>query len=401
MSDTSIRAPETPARGIFSTVFILTIARTCINMTRRFTYTFVPEIARALGVPVTGVQNGIALQSSMSMLSPFFGGLSERYGRKYVLIAALLTAALLGFVGAAAPLYGVFLAVMVGFGVGKMLFDPAGLAYLGDRVPYHRRALAIGMNEMSWGAALLIGAPLTGLLLERATLSSVFLMLGVANLLGAALIFVFLPGDRPKREAVQRTSLRSILRAVSGNPAAMGAMAYAACNSAANEMIFINYGAFMEQSFGLALSALGIVTVAIAVAEGAGEAAVAGIGDRMGPKRMALAGAAVAAVCYAIFPVFGSAIPVVVIGIFTMFLGYEISVVAAIPLYTEVLPGARASIMGAIIGAVALGRVIGGLSGALLYNNMGVVVTSLAACVVLLVGMFTLWRAVHVRVERE
>jgi hypothetical protein len=57
--------------------------------------------------------------------------------------------------------------------------------------------------------------------------------------------------------------------------------------------------------------------------------------------------------------------------------------------------------MGAIIGAVALGRVVGGLSGALLYNNFGVVVTSLAACGVLLAGMFTLWRAVHVRVERE
>jgi predicted MFS family arabinose efflux permease len=132
-----------------------------------------------------------------------------------------------------------------------------------------------------------------------------------------------------------------------------------------------------------------------------GEAAVAGIGDRLGPKRMALAGAAVAAACYAIFPVFGSAIPVVVIGIFTMFLGYEIAVVAAIPLYTEVLPTARASMMGAIIGAVALGRVVGGLSGALLYNNAGVVVTSLVAFGVMLTGMFTLWRTVHVRVERE
>ncbi len=401
MNDLSPRAPDLPARGIFSAVLVLTVARTSVNMARRFTYAFVPEIARALGVPISSVQNAITLQSSASILSPTVGGLSERFGRKYVMMAALAAISVLGLVGAAAPVYGVFLAMMAGFGLSKMLFDPAALAYMGDRVPYHRRSAAIGVSELSWGAALLIAAPLTGLLLERATLGHVFLALSLASVIGLAVTFWFLPGDRPKGDVVGTVSLRSILRAVSASPAAMGAIGYAGLNSAANEMIFINYGAFMEQSFGLALSALGIVTIAISVAEAIGEGAVAGFGDRMGPKRLAMMGAALAAVCYGIFPLFGSGLNIAIGGIFLMFLGYEIAVVAAIPMYTELLPMARASMMAAVIGAVAVGRVVGGLSGAMLFNNFGTTVNALVACGVMLLGMVLMWRKVQVTVERE
>lgn len=400
MSDSTTRA-ATPSRGIFSAVVLLTIARTAINMTRRFTYTFVPEIARALGVGIGNVQTGITLQSGVAILSPLFGGISERYGRKYVLVVAQLIVAALGLIGAAAPTYGIFLAMMVGFGFGKMLFDPAALAYLGDRVPYHRRSAAIGFNEMSWGAALLAAAPLTGFLLERGTLHAVFLMLGVVNLIGALLIFLILPGDRPKGADVKPVPLLASWRAVSKSPSAIGLMLFAAMNAAANEMIFINYGTFMEQSFGLALSTLGVVTIAISIAEGFGEGAVAGIGDRLGPKRLTMIGAGLAAICYGLFPLFSSALPVAIVGIFAMFLGCEIAVVGAIPLYTEVLPKSRGAMVAATIGAIAIGRVVGGLLGAAIFNAAGVQLNSAVAFTVMCVGLLIFWRVVHIHVERE
>jgi len=166
-------------------------------------------------------------------------------------------------------------------------------------------------------------------------------------------------------------------------------------------MIFINYGAFMEQSFGLALSAVGIVTIAISVAEAVGEGAVAAIGDKFGPKRMAIIGAALAAICYGLFPLFSLGLPVVVGGIFMMFLGYEIAVVAAIPLYTEIMPMARASMMAAVIGSVAVGRVAGGLIGTALFNNAGVTVNAAVASAVMVIGIIWLWRMVHVQAEHK
>lgn len=396
MADLSTRASDVPARGVFSAVLVLTLARTCVNMTRRFTYTFVPEIARSLGVANSAVQNVIAAQSGVSFLSPFMGGIADRFGRKYVMAGAMLALAALGFLGAAFTTYGAFFLMMIGFGVGKMLFDPAALAYLGDRVPFARRAAAVGINEMSWGGALLIAAPVTGLLLERATLSAVFVALGVANLAGAVAAMLLLPADRPSKEA---RALRVRIRpwAVLRHPAVIAAAAYACLNSAANELVFINYGAFMDASFGLALSALGFVTIAISVAEGVGEGVVAALGDWLGAKRVALLGIAIAAACYLAFPLFAQSLAFAAFGIFVLFFGYEIAVVAAIPLYTELVPGQRASVLGTIIGFIAVGRFTGGLIGAALYAAGGANVIAIAAGATALTGMFILGRWVRIQ----
>ncbi|MBK9123057.1 MAG: MFS transporter [Chloroflexi bacterium] len=395
MADLSSRASDAPARGVFSAVLVLTLARTCVNMTRRFTYTFVPEIARSLGVANSAVQNVIAAQSGVSFLSPFVGGIADRFGRKYVMAGAMIAFGVLGLLGAAFTTYSAFFLMMIGFGVGKMLFDPAALAYLGDRVPFARRATAVGINEMSWGGALLIAAPMTGLLLERATLSAVFLALGIVNFAGALAVILLLPADRPSKEArALRVRIRPL--AVLRHPVVVASSLYAGLNAAANELVFINYGAFMDASFGLALSALGFVTIAISVAEGVGEGIVAALGDRVGTKRVALMGLGIAAACYVALPLFASSLTLATAGIFLLFFGYEIAVVAAIPLYTELVPGQRASVLGTIIGFIALGRFAGGLLGGVLYAAGGPSTIAIAAGVTALVAMFILARWVRV-----
>ncbi|GIK27726.1 MAG: MFS transporter [Anaerolineae bacterium] len=395
MADLSTRASDTPARGVFSVVLMLTVARTCVNMTRRFTYTFVPEIARSLGVANSAVQNAIAAQSGVSILSPFAGGIADRFGRKYVMAGAMTAFGVLALLGAAFATYSAFFLMMIGFGLGKMLFDPAALAYLGDRVPFARRATAVGINEMSWGGALLIAAPVTGLLLERSTLSAVLVALGMVNFAGALAVVVLLPADRPSNES---RALRVRIRpwAVLRHPAVVASALYAGLNAAANELVFINYGAFMDASFGLALSALGFVTIAISLAEGVGEGVVATLGDRLGTKRLALTGLAIAAACYGALPLFANSLTLATVGIFLLFLGYEVAVVAAIPLYTELVPGQRASVLGTIIGFIALGRFSGGVIGGALYAAGGPGIIAAAAGVTALIAMFVLARWVRV-----
>ena len=38
-------------------------------------------------------------------------------------------------------------------GLGKSIFDPAAQAWAGSRVPYRRRAMVIGILEISWSAS--------------------------------------------------------------------------------------------------------------------------------------------------------------------------------------------------------------------------------------------------------
>ena len=55
-------------------------------------------------------------------------------------------------------------------------------------------------------------------------------------------------------------------------------------------------------------------------------------------------------------------------GIFVMFISIETAIVAALPLFSELLPQARAVMMSANVGAHALGRVAGAALGAGVYK---------------------------------
>ena len=58
--------------------------------------------------------------------------------------------------------YGVFVVVMFSFGIGKIIYDPTFQAYLGDLVPFGRRARVMGISELSWALSLVVAAPVAG-----------------------------------------------------------------------------------------------------------------------------------------------------------------------------------------------------------------------------------------------
>jgi len=356
----------------------------------------VPEIARNLVMPESAIQGALASQSGVPLLSPLFGGFAERYGRRMVMMVALMGLISAALIGAAFPIYGVFLMVMVAFGFAKMLVDPALLAYIGDRVPYNQRAMAIGTTELSWAGALLVAAPLVGFLLERATLSAVFIALAIGGMLGLLAIWCFLPSDRPIGE-VKNISLREVFNTVRASPAAMAMILFGTFNSASNELVFINYGAFMEKSFGVALVELGVITISISIAEAVGEVVVTAFGDKFGPKRMTLWGMGIAVLAYLLLPLLNFSLPAAVAGVFLMFLSYEVSVVASIPLSTEVLPDARAPMISATVAGVALGRLGGGVIGGLSYAlTGGFILSSLLACASAIIAFWLMWRYIKI-----
>ena len=137
----------------------------------------------------------------------------------------------------------------------------------------------------------------------------------------------------------------------------------------ANEIFFINYGVWMEESFGLVLAALGAVTTVIAIAEISGEFVVIGIADRVGKRPLTILTTGVAAACYVVLPSLSESLPLTLVGLFVLFLCVETSIVASIALFTEVLPDARAVMMSANVGAHSLGRLTGGTLGGLLYAS--------------------------------
>ena len=355
---------------VIRSIFAIFLARLAINVTRRFPYPFVSPIGEAFGVSAVNIQNVIGLTNGAGLLSPLFGTVSERYGKKTVMIGALLMMTGLSALGAIFADYAVFVFVMFGFVFGKIIYDPTFQAYIGDVIHFSRRARVMGIAELSWALSLVIAAPVAGFLLDVSSLQAIFVFLTV--LLGtSAFIFWLLvePIDRRIRHPRSRLlSPLAAMRVVSAHPPAVFALFFTICLTASHEIFYINYGLWMEDSFGLVLTALGAVTIVIAVAEVIGEFIVITLADRFGAKRTSMCGMLSAAICFLIIPNLSFSLPVAMFGIFVMFICVETAIVSALPLFSELLPDSRAIMMSANVGAHSLGRMAGAALGAIIYN---------------------------------
>lgn len=388
---------KTRETASFRDLLTLTFARLIVSMTRRFPYPFLPEISRQLAVPLESVQNVMALNAGVGVSSPLLGPIGERYGRKRVMMGTLVGMVVASLLGALTPAFALFAGVMIAFGLLKMVFDPAIAAYIADHVPYERRGAAIGFAELSWAGSLLVAAPVAGYLLGASGLQSVFLTLAAASLVALAAVYRLLPADHPSPGAAPAgITPAATWRALRSSPVAFRALAYALLLVVANEIFFINYSAYMEAAFGLPLTALGTVTIVIAIAEVCGEFTVIGLADRFGKRRVALIGAGVSSLGYALLPALAFSLPLTLVLVFVIFLALESAIVASLPLFTEILPDARAIMMSSYVGAESLGRLVGAALGGWLYITLGSFgSTSAIATGIALLSWLLLWRFIH------
>src|SRR5690606_40413336 len=94
--------------NLTSMTVIFLFGRLVINMTRRFSYPFIPAIAQRLGTSIGSVQSALALSWGVGIFSPVFGVLTERFGRKPVMLGALALMALVSLLGVFVPQFWAF-----------------------------------------------------------------------------------------------------------------------------------------------------------------------------------------------------------------------------------------------------------------------------------------------------
>jgi DHA1 family inner membrane transport protein len=302
--------------------------------------------------------------------------------------------------GGLLPTYGVVLPALFLAGLGKSVFDPALQAYVGQRVPYQRRGLAIGLIEFAWAGSALVGLPLVGLLIERMGWQAPFFVLGGLALLSMVALRALSPDDsHQQRDAESPASFREAWQRLSGERAALGALGFGLLVSAANDNLFVVYGLWLESAFGLSVAMLGAATTVIGVAEFLGEGLTASIADRLGLKRALVAGLILSALSYIILPLMGRTLSSALMGLFITFLTFEFTIVTAFSLFTEILPAARATMMSSSVAAISIGRMMGALVGGPVWLAGGMLATGIVSAavsglaLVLLVWGLRSWRA--------
>ena len=364
--------------------------RAVVNTAYRMVYPFLPALARGLGVDVQSIALAITARSSLGLAAPLLGSTADVAGRKRGMLAGLGLVSLGLVLVSLRPTYLTFFLTLLLTAGGKILFDPSMQAYLGDRVGYAQRGLAIAATEVGWSLSFLIGIPIVGWLISRGGWTAPFPWLAALSIAALLALAVWLPPDAARRPGAP--SLARHLRAVLRHPAAIAGLALSLLLSSANETVNIVYGLWMEGSFGLQVAALGAASAVIGVAELGGEGLVAGLADRLGKRRAVAFGVVLNTLAGLALPRLGVSTSGALVGLFAFYITFEFTVVSSIPLMTELVPAARATLMAANLAAFSLGRALGALLGPPLFaagitaNVRLAAVFNIAALVVL--GLF-------------
>lgn len=130
------------------------------------------------------------------VVSWFGGGISDRAGRKPVMLAGLLLQMLCMIGYAFSDQVWQYALVSIVTGAGSALFMPAANAQMTDMVPEGRRAEVFALLHTGFNVGAAIG-PLLGILMFRWNPSVVFLIAAGSFLLNALLVWFKLPETAP------------------------------------------------------------------------------------------------------------------------------------------------------------------------------------------------------------
>lgn len=374
---------------------LFTLARLVITTSFRMVYPLLPAFRDGLGVSLGAISQAVAARALASAISPFLAATADSRGRK----AGMLFGLALFAAGCATvvfwPSFAGFVLGLVLAGLGKYVFDPAMQAYLGDRVPYGRRGLTLTVTELAWSGSFVLGVPVMGWLIARGGWLAPFPILALMGLALIVLFLAILPRDQAPDP--ERPSLRANFASVLASRMALFALGFTLFSAAANEVINLVFGVWMEDSFGVQLATLGAAAAVIGVAEIGGEGLVAMLADRFGKRRAILAGLLLNALAALLLPVLGRSLFGAVLGLFLLYITFEFLFVSSIPLMTEILPRARATLMALNITSASLGRALGSLLGPELYARG----FALNIAALLLFNMFAFLCLYQVRIRAE
>jgi len=351
--------PPSLKKSLTVQIILFTFIRMVSSTAYRMVYPFLPAFRDGLGVPLETLARAIGSRSLVAaFFAPLLSSFAETRGRKFGMLLGMIIFVLGTAIVVFWPtFYGFMLALMFTL-VGKVTFDPTMQAYLADRVPYERRSFAITITELSWSGAFIIGIPLVGWVIASLDWLAPFPLLGILILLAALLLAFELPRDLPRTS--QAPSLWSNFGIILRSRPALAAMGLTVFSCIANEFINLTFGVWMEDSFGLQLVALGGTAAVLGAAELSGEGLVAFITDRLGKRRAIFIGLVVNCLAVVSLPVLGTSLVGAVFGLFMFYISFEFLIVSSIPLMTEVLPNARATMMAGFFTAASVGRAFTG-----------------------------------------
>jgi multidrug resistance protein len=345
-------------------------------------------------------QIGLLLASYSFMqffASPILGGISDRFGRRPVLLCSLLGSAA-GYIlmASATSLLVLFVARIIAGICGASVATAS--AYIADITPIESRSRRIGLIGAAFGIGFVFGPAIGGLLSLASPVAPFWFAAGIALANGLAVI-ALLP--EPKEHSARQQSLESAGKIWSGSFGrwlAVLTLAYFAA-IAGFAIVTMIFPQVCNRRFDLSQSQISWIFVILglvgALIQGG---AIGRLTKRFGDYKLVLTGLALMAVTMALMP-FGTTIPLFLVLAIGLAIGNSLSQPTINAMASKAAhPGVQGRVLGTLQSAGSLGRVCGPAVGGFLlandharppiqYGNTPFLIGGLAMAVAFIVGL--------------
>ncbi|MEM7275250.1 MAG: MFS transporter [Actinomycetota bacterium] len=362
-------APASASSGIGRSELVrLTAAKGVTNTGWRWLPFFLPTLALAFdsSTAVLALLLGVAEAGGIATL---VAGRWLDAGRERSVIMVALGTVIAGSLVALQGTIWSFAVAAVLLGAGSAFVAVGGHAWISARVPFDRRARFIGVYEMSWASALLVGAPIVAVVITwfgwrgpfiAVAIAGLVAVVGVATIADRATTGGPPPVPQVRGRRVKLTGDAWLIIAISAAIAMAGLTTIAVA------------GTWLDEALGVSTGGVGLVAMSFGVAELTASSSSSIFADRRG-KRFTMQVAAVAVLAgLAIMSSAGSSLLVGAIGLLLFFLGFEYAIVTSFSLVSEAMVEARGHVLGVntAVGTVARGS--GVAAAGILYERFGI-----------------------------
>lgn len=361
-----------------------------------------PAIARTFDVSISRAAFLVSIYAlSYACFSLLLGPSVDRFERKVIMCSALLAFAATTFLCGIAQDFQWLLIFRAAAGLAAAILQSTTWAYLVDYFPHDKRGTAAAWTLQAGALALIMGVPLGGLITQFLSWRWIFFL---AALLGSA-IAVAIGAKLPSCGTHTRAELHNCKGPLSTKRPTLGSLIARGPARSALLVCFLTWfgfyglytylGAFLRQQFGLNSAQTGFMTLSVGLGYTLGSQLGGRLSDRLGRRRVILAGLGWLALVLAIVPNVRH-LPFAIAGIFAMGCGFFFIHSAQVPLISELIPRARATAMSMNYFFAHVGMMAGSASGGLVLAWSGlpsVGLMSAVACVLAAVvaQRATLW----------
>jgi predicted MFS family arabinose efflux permease len=257
-----------------------------------------PEVAGGTDVSVTAAGQLVTVSAAVTVVALIaLGPLSDRYGRRTMLILGLSSMGLAALGSSLTSSFALLMALRIFSGIADALVLPSSAAAVGDYFRDKDREVALNVLLLPLGAAAVIGLPGVIIVTELFDWQVAFLLLGIFNIAVALAVRTLLP---PVEAMPSRGTLADHYREsygeVIGSRTALIVLAASVLGAAVWNGMVTYAGALFEDELGAEGASLSVLFAGLGISYVIGGAAGVALSRRLPARTIALCSAVCASV---------------------------------------------------------------------------------------------------------